>query len=100
MKKNFFINAFFSTAVSLSAFTTQIASADTLIASPGYIAPGCNWSTIHAGYPFIEGIYCSGQFIVQKVEGTGWCGFNGVAASNYYFTFPIYCNNYKLYRKD
>ena len=101
------ILAFGAATISLIAVK---ALAGTLLASPGYVAPGCSWNNLGGGYfsgvtVSVTGLYCAGtgpilvQTVVMPPSGTATCTLAAQKPNDYTYSSTLVCNNYSVSTK-
>ncbi len=84
--------------------------AATLLATPGYTAPGCSWTQIGGGsYPpvtvTVTGLFCDGAgplLVKQLVTQPGYSDCTMHASGNpnlYTYSSPVTCNSYSVSTK-
>jgi hypothetical protein len=87
------------------------ALAGTLLATPGYTAPGCNWTNIGGGYYHpvsvsVMGLYCNGEgpalvkTTVSQPSGPATCSVSTGNTSLYPYSYSssLTCNDYSVYK--
>lgn len=96
--------------IAISLVTVKVL-AGTLLASPGYVAPGCSWNHLGGGYyspgvtVSVTGLYCNGagpilvQTVVMPPSGTATCSLGSANPNLYTYSNPLVCNNYSVSTK-
>lgn len=95
---------------SVISFVAVKVLAATLLATPGYVAPGCSWTQIGGGsYPpvtvTVTGLFCNGAgplLVKQLVTQPGYSECTMYASGNpnlYTYSSTVTCNSYSVSAK-
>lgn len=95
---------------SILSFIAVKALAATLLASPGYTAPGCSWNTMGGGYyppvtVSVTGLFCDGagpilvKTVIMQPSGQASCSLSTGNTNLYTYSSPLICNDYSVSTK-
>lgn len=111
-KKIMLVSAVVASAIALKVY------AGTLLAAPGYVAPGCSWNTTSdtSYWPGVKvnvvGLYCSGTTTPVLVKatvtqpsapygnGSSDCTMSPSGGTAYTYSSPLTCSSYSVSTKQ